>query len=277
MSIESSQRRFADCHIHTDLSGHAEHSLPEVLAALRESSLVGAIVTEHLPLPISLDPECRVSLPQRELYAYVRALQEEQQREEGPRLVVGGEADWLDYSPTWADRSVSEARAAGVEVILGSVHMLDKWAFDDPAEKERWHELDVDTVWANYFEQWCIAARSGLFDVMAHPDLPKKFGFVPDDPQQYYVAAAEAAAEAGVLCEVSTAGLRKDCAELYPAPAFIRELAARGVGFTLGSDAHSTVEIADQFDAAAALLISLGITHQAFPLGLGNTEWLPLQ
>ena len=64
--------------------------------------------------------------------------------------------------------------------------------------------------------------RSGLFDILAHPDLVKVWGRgrpLPErDPRFYYEPAVEAIGEAGVAVEVSTAGLRKPVGELYPAP-----------------------------------------------------------
>jgi len=263
--------------MHTVLCGHAEHSIEEMVSTLEASSLVGGIVTEHLPLPDSVDCDRVVSMYPGELPSYVAALQVLRERSPlGENLVVGAEADWRDVDPQWTMRSVQDARAAGVEVVLGSVHLLGDWAFDDPNRIELWDAKDVDEVWDQYFTAWCCAASSGLFDVMSHPDLPKKFGHVPRDPRPYYEQAAQVAAESGVLCEVSTAGLRKPCAELYPAPLFLAELARRGVSFTLASDAHSKGEIGSQFEVAVKALATAGVTQQAFPKGNGEVDWLPL-
>jgi len=273
-------RRFADCHLHTVLCGHAEHSIAEMVATLEASSLVGGIVTEHLPLPKHVDSERVVSMHRCELPSYVSALKVLRERSPlADNLVIGAEADWRDVDPDWTARSVESARACGVEVVLGSVHMLGDWAFDDPNRVEEWDRRDVDEVWEQYFSAWCKAASSGLFDVMSHPDLPKKFGHVPRDPRGYYEEAARVAGQSGVLCEVSTAGLRKPCAELYPAPFFLAELARRGVSFTLASDAHSKDEIGYQFEVAAEALCAVGVTQQAFPKGQGRQgriDWLPL-
>jgi len=263
--------------MHTVLCGHAEHSIEEMVATLEASSLAGGIVTEHLPLPDDVDSDRVVSMYLGELPSYVAALQVLRERSPlGDDLVIGAEADWRDVDPAWTAQSVADARAAGVEIVLGSVHMLGDWAFDDPNRVEIWDTKDVDEVWDQYFTAWCAAASSGLFDVMSHPDLPKKFGHVPTDPREYYVEAARVAAEAGVLCEVSTAGLRKPCAELYPAPQFLAELARRGISFTLASDAHDKNEIGYRFDVAAEALAEVGVTQQALPKGSGVIDWLPL-
>jgi len=263
--------------MHTVLCGHAEHSIEEMVATLEASSLAGGIITEHLPLPDEVDSDRVVSMYPGELPSYVTALQVLRERSPlADNLVIGAEADWRDIDPQWTERSVADARAAGVEVVLGSVHMLGNWAFDDPNKIELWDSKDVDEVWEQYFTAWCCAASSGLFDVMSHPDLPKKFGYLPKDPREYYVEAARVAAEAGLLCEVSTAGLRKPCAELYPAPLFLAELARRKISFTLASDAHSKEEIGYRFESAVEALAAVGVTEQAFPKRDGAIDWLPL-
>ena len=85
-------------------------------------------------------------------------------------------------------------------------------------------------------------ARSGLYDILAHPDLVKYWGgerAVPErDPRFYYEPAVEAIADTGIAVEVSTAGLRKPVAELYPADAFAEMCVDAGACFALSSDAH---------------------------------------
>ncbi|MCL2403198.1 MAG: histidinol-phosphatase HisJ family protein [Coriobacteriia bacterium] len=271
----STANRYADCHIHSTLCGHAKHTLSEMLEGIRVSGLRAAIFTEHLPLPEEIDPNREVSMRFSDLEPYVATLKETAEKfdylrskgEDAPRLIVGAEADWLNQDPDWSRQSVKEARAAGVDVVLGSVHMLDGWAFDDPAQVEEWDRRDTDEVWDFYFSEWIKAVKSGLYDVMAHPDLPKKFAFIPADPREYYHEAAAAIAGAGILCEVSTGGLRKPCKELYPSQDFLQELVRLNVGLTLGSDAHSIPEIGYGFDYAAEQLLKTGASHQSLPTG----------
>ncbi len=144
-------------------------------------------------------------------------------------------------------------------MVLGSVHFLDDWAFDDPNLLERWDRTDVDAAWLRYFELVWDAAGSGLFDVMAHPDLVKKFGYRPAfDTSDLFDATAAAFARAGVAVEVSTAGLRKPVGELYPSTDFLAACARAGVSATLGSDAHHPDEVGFAFDVARTALLAAG-------------------
>ena len=89
-------------------------------------------------------------------------------------------------------------RSDGARVVLGSVHFLGDWAFDDP---HTWRSGSLATSTRrgrSTSRLWCDACRTGLFDVMAHPDLVKKFGHLPSfDPRELYAEAARVAAEAG--------------------------------------------------------------------------------
>ncbi len=108
------------------------------------------------------------------------------------------------------------------------------------------------------------AARSGLFDILAHPDLVKVWGpgREPEgDPRVYYEAAVEAIAESGIAVEISTAGLRKPVGEIYPAPAFAEMCAEAGAPFALSSDAHAPEQVGFEYEQALALLGSLDVTE----------------
>lgn len=269
-------RQLADCHMHTELCGHATGTASQMLKAVRDAGLVGAVMTEHLPLKEEFDPLGIYSMRGDVDMLYVAELRDLRFDWDGADLVIGAESDWLSVDPAWTHESVASARKAGVEVVLGSVHFLDGWAFDDPNYVEEWEKHDVDKVWEQYFTEWGKAASSGLFDVMSHPDLVKKFGYYHSNPAEIYDEAARIAAEAGVLVEVSTAGWRKPVAEQYPSVDFIKRFIDHGVNFTLGSDAHDPKEVGYRLDDAADLLLSLGVKRAAYPQKNGDIRWLDL-
>jgi histidinol-phosphatase (PHP family) len=144
------------------------------------------------------------------------------------------------------------------DFLLGSVHLVEGKAVDvDPGV---WDRLPVDEVWRRYFTELQGLARSGLADVLAHPDLVKIFGRRPsaDVVEACHESAAAAIAEAGVAVEVSTAGLRKPVGELYPDADLLARCRERGVGATLASDAHVARDVGRDFDAGIGLLDSVG-------------------
>lgn len=269
-------RELIDCHVHTVACGHACGSAGEMVAAADAAGLSAVVMTEHLPLPDALN-EGGGFAPGAEAFAQY-ALDVARAAEESPLTVVlGAEADWLPGRPEAMRHQLDVARAAGVKVLLGSVHFLGDWPLDSPDHRDGWVERGVDAVWEEYIATWCDAARSGNFDVMAHPDLPKKFGDRPSyDPTELYRTAARAAAIGGVLIEVSTGGLRKPVAELYPSAALLGEFKRAGVDATVGSDAHSGPEVGYRIGEAYDALRAAGYERVALPLGRHEVRWVSL-
>lgn len=272
-------RELIDCHIHTERCGHATGTVDDYVRAAVSHGLVGIAITEHLALPEELDPHRHLSMPACDLENYLVEVDLAAQRYPDITIVTGIEADYLpDREPeTLAAIQDARHRSDGARFVLGSVHFLGDWAFDDPHNVADWDTRDVDAVWAEYFDLWCEATLSGMFDCMAHPDLPKKFGHLPTfDTRDLYAEAAAAAAQAGVLVEVSTAGLRKPVSELYPGPDLLRAFALAGVGVTVGSDAHAPDEVGFSIQTAYDAAAVAGYTEVQFPDGSGGWRAIKL-
>ena len=175
-------------------------------------------------------------------------------------LRLGIEADLV---PGAEDRIANLLEDRDFDYVIGSVHFLGDLAVDHP-DYDAWRELgDPDVVWRRYFEHLAEAARSGLFDILAHPDLVKVWGAgrpQPErEPRAYYEVAVEAIAESGVAVELSTAGLRKPVGELYPARGLAELCVEAGVPFSLSSDAHQPEEIGYEYGRAVEFLREIGV------------------
>src|SRR5215212_3862993 len=180
-------------------------------------------------------------------------------------LRLGIEAD---YVPGAEERIAALIEARDFDYVVGSVHFVEDRAVDMPGPHDIWElEHDADTIWSRYFETLARAARSGLFDVLAHPDLIKKWQPARPapsrDPRVYYEPAVEAIAESGIAVEVSTAGLRKPVGELYPSPAFARMCVEAEASFSLSSDAHSPREVGYGYEQAVEAMRQWGIEEVA--------------
>ncbi|HYU60004.1 MAG TPA: histidinol-phosphatase HisJ family protein [Solirubrobacterales bacterium] len=175
-------------------------------------------------------------------------------------LRLGIEADFV---PGAEDRIRNLLEAHDLDYVLGSVHFIGDGAVDHP-DYDAWVALgDAETVWRRYFEMLAEAARSGLFDVLAHPDLVKVWGPerpTPDrDLRFFYEPAIEAIADTRIAVEVSTAGLRKPIGELYPARSFCEMCVEAGAPFSLSSDAHLPEHVGYGYERALELLAELGV------------------
>ena len=179
-------------------------------------------------------------------------------------LKLGIEADFV---PDREDRMQNLLEAREWDYVVGSIHFLRDRALDIRGDWDIWQGGSPDDVWRRYFETLGEAARSGMFDILAHPDLVKMWGSgapMPErDPRFYYELAMEGIAESEVAIEVSTAGLRKPVAEIYPAPAFLEMALEAGRPVSLSSDAHLPEHLGHEYERALELLDRLGVTELA--------------
>ena len=184
-------------------------------------------------------------------------------------LRLGIEADFV---PGAEDRTANLLEARDFDYVVGSVHFLREGAVDMDDYSVWDSARSPEEVWRRYFETIAEAARSGLFDIAAHPDLVKYWGPTHPGPthatsrrmpegdlRRYYEPAVEAIAEAGIAVEVSTAGLRKPAGELYPSRAFLEMCIDASVPVALSSDAHRPEDVGADYERALELLDEVGV------------------
>jgi histidinol-phosphatase (PHP family) len=173
----------------------------------------------------------------------------------------------VDFIPGREDRTQSLLDRLDLDYVVGSVHFLGDLAVDDDTYDVWEGSTSAESIWTRYFETIAEAASSGLFDILAHPDLVKKWGdgrpLPRGDLRRYYEPAIEAIADANIAVEVSTAGLRKPIGEIYPSPAFLADCLEAGAQVALSSDAHTPQDVGFAYDKALELLDSLGVSELA--------------
>jgi histidinol-phosphatase (PHP family) len=173
----------------------------------------------------------------------------------------------VDFIPGAEDRTRNLLEAHDFDYVIGSVHFIDQGAVDHEGWDVWMREGDADAVWRRYFETLAAAARSGLFDILAHPDLVKYWGprrpRPERDPRFHYEPAVEAIAETDVAVEVSTAGLRKPIGEIYPAPRFAAMCLEAGAAFALSSDAHTPGDVGHAYEQAVSEMGTWGVERIA--------------
>jgi histidinol-phosphatase (PHP family) len=180
-------------------------------------------------------------------------------------LKLGIEADFIVGRE---DRTASVLEGYDWDYVVGSVHFVGEHAVDHDGYEVWDHRSQrPDELWRRYFRTLGEAARSGLFDILAHPDLIKMWGSrrpVPEgDLRRYYELAMEGIGESQIAIEVSTAGLRKQVHEIYPAPAFLEMCLEAGCPVALSSDAHVPADVGRDYEVALELLEQLGVGELA--------------
>jgi histidinol-phosphatase (PHP family) len=242
-----------DLHNHTARCNHATGTLTQYIERAIELGIDMYGFSEHAPM--DFDEGYRV--PFADMNAYETDVREAKKKyADRIDLRLGYEVDWL---PGHMDERVLHA---DVDFLIGSVHFLDTWGFDNPEFIGEWKSRDVDAVWRDYFEAIEAMVRSGSFDIVGHLDLIKLFGDLPTtDIRTLARPTLEAIRDSGMVLEVNTAGLRKPVAEIYPARPLLEEAFAMSIPITFGSDAHAPDQVGAGLSQAYALAQSVGYTQ----------------
>jgi len=246
-----------DYHTHTPLCHHAEGWPIDYARVAVERGLAELGFADHSPMPVALEPFDDWRMALADLPRYFDAV--EQARAAFPQLPIrlGLEVDYIAGHEAWIEEL---AGMADWDFLIGSVHYLAPgWDVDNPAHLSRFKTQPVEEIWQLYFDAYERCIRSGLFDFVAHPDLPKKFGYRPEgDLRRYYEPVIAALAETGTAFEINTAGLRKPAGECYPTLEFLKMAREAGVGLLINSDAHAPQEVGAGFETALALAKEAG-------------------
>jgi histidinol-phosphatase (PHP family) len=172
----------------------------------------------------------------------------------------------VDYVPGREDRIADLIDGRPWDYVIGSVHFVADRLVDHEGY-DAWRRAEPDEVWAEYFRSVGAAAASGLFDILAHPDLVKVWG--PGrpppsrDPRAFYELAIDDIARSDVAVEVSTAGLRKPAGEIYPSLGLLEMCVAAARPVALSSDAHEPEHIGYRYESAVTLLRGVGVERIA--------------
>ena len=266
-----------DLHTHTSAS-HGENSVAEMRAAARLRGIKIQGFSEHSPRP--RDYVYPSDYGAHLLAAFPRYAEEvlaARAGEDAPRTLFGMELDWLPAERAFMEQA---ADADPFDYIIGGIHFLGHWGFDaSAADWEKLNPDERDGIYARYFDElrnMATARHNGkrLADIAAHPDIIKLFSIsdfrrwiaLPASLRQASDALV-AIRDAGMAMEISSAGLRKPCAEIYPHPAIMGLAAEIGVAISFGSDAHCVNTPAYAFDQLEAYAASFGYTESRYFVG----------
>jgi len=234
--------------MHTNFSdGHHTHD--EMVYAAEASGIYEIGFTDHISLkPIGWAMDLgRVP----ELIETVNRIQH---KSNTVTIRFGAE---VDYIPGFVDQTRNLIKSMPLDYVIGSVHFIDDWNFD--TDINGYNGIDIDVFYRVYFRLIGEAAQTGIFDIIGHADLAKKFAVYPTfKMQKIYEQCARIFSENGVVVELNTSGKNKPCGEFYPSIDFLEILHNYRVPVTLGSDAHVEQNIGQYFDEAVNLLKSLG-------------------
>ena len=224
-----------DLHNHTPLCNHAEGEIDAYIEAAISHGIKYFGFSDHAPM--DFDPSYRMSFDQMQKYE-ADVLKAKEKYADSIEILLGYEVDYL--------RGHMDTRVlnADVDYLIGSVHFIDEWGFDNPEFIGRYEHEDIDEIWQKYFDTIEKMANSGLFDIVGHLDLIKVFKFMPKKSiNEIAKNALFAIKESDMVLEINVAGCRKPIAEAYPSLSLLQEAYKLNIPITFASDAHKPEQV----------------------------------
>jgi len=224
-----------DLHNHTTLCNHAEGEMSEYIEKAIASGTKYFGFSDHAPM--DFDPKYRMSFKQMQEYEK-SVLDAKEKYKDKVEILLAYEVDFLKGN---IDERVLKA---DVDYLIGSVHFIDEWGFDNPEFIGHYEHEDIDVIWQKYFDAIEEMANSGLFDIVGHLDLIKVFKFMPKkDINEIARDALKAIKKADMVLELNMAGYRKPIKEAYPSLALLKEAFKLEIPITFSSDAHKPEQV----------------------------------
>lgn len=224
-----------DLHNHTKLCNHAEGEIDEYIEKAIEEGVKYFGFSEHAPM--DFDKKYRIGFEQ--MKEYENAVLKAKDRYKGKiEILLGYEVDFLKGH---MDERVLNA---DVDYLIGSVHFIDEWGFDNPEFIGDYEKKDIDEIWEKYFGAVEEMANSRLFDIVGHLDLIKIFKFMPKRSiTEIAKNALRAIKNADMSIEINVAGFRKPVGEAYPSLSLLKEAKKLDIPITFASDAHKPEQV----------------------------------
>lgn len=252
-----------DYHTHHVRCGHAIGELEEYVLRGIEMGLSQLGLSDHMPLihvdPATYYPEMAMSM--EELPRYVEeCLALKERYKEQIDIRIGIEGDYIEGYEAEIEHIIT---SYPWDYVIGSVHFLGEWDISDYRQTHHWEGKNILTVYEQYYDAVRKAAATGLYDIMGHIDVIKRFGYRPASDKYSEVEALENSAltavwNSGMAMELNASGLSKVCEEMFPSKRMVTEAFKLGIPLTIGSDAHDPLRLGEHLDQARALLWDVG-------------------
>ncbi|MDZ7341882.1 MAG: histidinol-phosphatase HisJ family protein [candidate division KSB1 bacterium] len=251
----------ADYHIHTSLCNHANGTMKQFARFAMAAGLMEIGFADHSPLPSAFDSHYRM-LPE-ELTVYQLVIQDLQRFFETLNIRIGIELDYISSATGYLHEFVGQHH---FDYVIGSVHYLHGNANGRLCYLNDFRAAANDNLYYTYFQQVKAAANSGLFDIIAHFDLPRRFWGLIDKAGFLCAAEALETIKSNDLClEINTSGFRTKCVlEPFPGRTLLHLIREMKIPITLGSDAHIPGDVGSYFSEAIHLLKEIGFTEICF-------------
>jgi len=243
-----------DLHNHTTLCNHATGSMEDYIKKAIELKIDIFGFSCHAPM--DFEPEYRMNLEQSKIYEQ-DILDLKEKYKDKIKILLAYEVDYMD-NQAFIEQDILNAN---VDYLIGSVHFIDKWGFDNPQFLAIYQEKDINMIWEEYFATVSKMVKSGYFDIVGHLDLIKVFKYLPtkniiDIAYQTMIDIKNS----NMVLEINSAGFRKPIKEQYPSRELLNLAFKLDIPITFSSDAHSIEQVGYKYNETLQVAKDVGYT-----------------
>ena len=239
-----------DYHVHTFLCKHGEGEVFEYVEAAIKKKLEQIGFAEHIPIPGLHDPDGRMHIEEFELY--LKYIEEAKKQYKEIKILLGIEADYLPVHMHFIEDFIHQY---SFDFVIGSVNFIEEWDFTNPLYQSQYREYGVNNTYTDYYKLIREAAETGLYDIIGHLDIPKKFGYnATIDLSREIDDTLKVIKRYNLVLDVNTSGLRKPVKEIHPSMPILKQALEFDIPVILGSDAHKPQHVAYAFESTRKLL-----------------------
>lgn len=284
-----------DYHAHTAVTIDSNSTVDECCRRASELGLAEIAFTNHIILGNS--DYCMSLSGLMDLWQQIQVCQKNYPE---LKLRLGAEMDYFEGREEEISEIIHSYEAnigQPFDFVMGAVHYLRgiffssdiyapnlflKQGIEDSANKAKFLEI----LYFEYFELVSKAIRSGLFDIIAHIDLIRKFtnDLSPRLSFEQYRDSAEKViqglVDSHVGIEINTKGLTRKLREVYPSKELLllyikksKDLNVEPI-ITMGSDSHQAKNVGALLEEGTRALLQAGGTALT---GFAQRKQYPIQ
>lgn len=248
-----------DLHNHTTLCNHASGSMDEYIAKAIDLGIDIYGFSCHSPM--DFDPNYRMKL--EELPLYCQMVENIQKKyKDKIQILLGLEVDFIDSREDLIKKEIFQYP---FDYLIGSVHFLDEWGFDNPEFIGEYAKRNMQECWEKYLYSIKKMAQTGLFQIVGHFDLLKIFGYSPTQKSHQYIQKTlEIIKEHQMVLEINASGLRKPIQEQYPSIEILTMAKKIGIQITFGSDSHSVEQVGFGYEKCLKIAKETGYSQAVY-------------
>lgn len=258
-----------DYHLHNHFSPDSETETTALIEKLKEKGISNICITNHGEWFDKDEGLLGVFDLDEAQKRFASAAQElEVIRKKFPTVNIGLGIE-IQYEPSAHKDIESLLNSIPFDFVLGSVHTISSTIISGGKHAgDIFMNMGEEKAYGLYFDTMLEWVQTGLFDVVAHFDICKKYGtdyygpFKPEKHKDKIMLIIQAMKAKSIGIELNTGSLNKHCRELFPNPVILRWCVQAGIEhFTLGSDAHDTESAGKHIPEALAIAKEAGIKN----------------